>query len=25
VNGGKVEVKGLQRDGFVYAQRIHAH
>jgi hypothetical protein len=25
VNGGRVEVKGLQRDGFVYAQRIHAH
>ena len=25
VNGGKVEVKGSQRDGFVYAQRIHAH
>jgi hypothetical protein len=25
VNGGKAEVKGSQRDGFVYAQRIHAH
>ena len=25
VNGARVEVKGAQRDGYVYAQRIHAH
>ena len=25
VNGGRAEVKGVQRDAFVYAQRIHAH